>query len=67
MLKLKIDGMTCEHCVKAVSRAASRTPGVERVRSVDLKRGELVLEGSPDLGALVREIEGEGYSARLLE
>lgn len=67
MLKLKVDGMTCDHCVKAVSRAVSSTPGVTRVRSVDLKLGEVVLDGSPDVGVLVRAIEREGYSARLIE
>jgi copper chaperone len=66
MLKLKVDGMTCDHCVKAVTRAASGTPGVEKVRSVDLKSGEVLLDGSPDPAALVRAIAAAGYTAHPL-
>jgi len=66
MLKLKVDGMTCDHCVKTVTRAVSGTPGVEKVRSVDLKSGEVLLDGSPDLAALVRAIAAAGYTARAL-
>ncbi len=67
VLKMKVDGMTCDHCVTAVTRVVSRAAGVERVRGVDLKRGEVELEGAPDIGALVRALADEGYAARLLE
>jgi copper chaperone len=33
MLKLKVEGMTCNHCVMTVKKALSRVPGVERPRS----------------------------------
>jgi copper chaperone len=34
---IKIGGMTCEHCVKAVSNAISALPGVDKV-DVSLKK-----------------------------
>ena len=67
MLKLKVDGMTCDHCVKTVTRAVAGAPGVDGVRSVSLKQGEVVLDGSPDLGAVLKALADEGYAARLLD
>jgi len=67
MLKLKVDGMTCDHCVRAVTKAARASPGVARVVGVDLARGELVVEGSPDTAALIRAITAEGYTARPID
>jgi copper ion binding protein len=36
---LKVEGMSCQHCVAAVTEALSALPGVEKVK-VDLKKGE---------------------------
>lgn len=65
MLKLKIDGMSCDHCVRAVTRALTAVPGVEGVREVSLPRGEAIVDGTPDPAAAVRAVEAEGYAARL--
>jgi copper chaperone len=64
MVKLKVDGMTCGHCVQAVTRALSKVKGVERVASVDLQSGEAILEGSPDVAAAVLAVKDAGYVAR---
>jgi copper chaperone len=64
MLKLKVDGMTCGHCVQAVTKALARVKGVERVASVDLQSGEAVLEGSPDVAAALEAVKDAGYAAR---
>ena len=63
MIKLKVTGMTCGHCEMAVKKALSGVPGVERVVSVDRSRQEAVVDGAPDVGALVAAIEDEGYHA----
>jgi len=63
MIKLKVTGMTCGHCEMAVKKALSQVPGVEQVVSVDRSREEAVVEGSPDVSALVAAIEEEGYQA----
>lgn len=64
-MRIKIEGMTCGHCVKAVEKALSAVPGVSAVKEVSLERAEAVLEGSPDPQAVVAAIEEEGYQARV--
>ena len=39
MKTVKIKGMSCQHCVMAVTKALSGLPGVKDVQ-VDLKKGE---------------------------
>jgi copper chaperone CopZ len=39
-----VSGMTCGHCVQAVSAEVATVPGVESV-DVDLKSGRLVVTG----------------------
>jgi copper chaperone len=40
----RVTGMTCEHCVNAVTEEVSRVAGVERV-AVDLESGQLTVVG----------------------
>jgi len=47
-ITLKIEGMSCQHCVNAVSNALSSLPGVKKVK-VDLKKGEAKIEHEPDV------------------
>ena len=67
MIKLKVEGMSCGHCVQAVETALADIDGVEKVVEVSLERGEAVIQGTPDTAALVAAIEEEGYSAALME
>ena len=64
MTKLKIEGMSCQHCVKAVNEALTEVEGVDRVVRVDLDSGEAEVEGNADTAALIAAIEEEGYEAR---
>jgi len=48
MIELKIQGMSCMHCVKAVTEALSQVPGVTAVQGVSLERGAATVEGFPD-------------------
>ena len=61
--KLNVTGMTCDHCVRAVSEALAAVPGVSRVVEVNRERGEAVIEGSAALQDLVAAVEEEGYQA----
>ena len=63
MLHLKVSGMTCGHCVSAVSRAVRAVPGTEDV-AVDLDRGEVAVRGNPDPGAVRAAIAEEGYAVQ---
>ncbi len=63
MTKLKVGGMSCNHCVNAVTQALGAVPGVDRVTEVSLERGEAVVEGSADVALLVAAVEEEGFKA----
>ena len=62
-LVLKVDGMSCEHCVKAVKNAVGALPGIGSV-SVDLKAKTVTVEHDPaqaPVEAIKAEIEDQGY------
>jgi copper chaperone len=62
MKTLKIKGMSCQHCVKAVKKALEEIEGIDNV-SVDLARGEAVFDETRPVDAdLIREkVEKAGY------
>lgn len=63
MTQLKIEGMTCPHCVKAVSQALAAVDGVTKVVSVELDPASAEVEGNAQPAALIAAVEAEGYSA----
>jgi copper chaperone len=60
MLKLKVSGMTCGHCVSAVTKAVKSVPSVEEV-AVDLERGEVTVRGHANERAVREAIAEAGY------
>jgi copper chaperone len=58
----KVDGMSCEHCVKAITKAVSALPGVSDV-AVDLDAKTVTVEYDPALppDKIKTEIEDQGY------
>jgi copper chaperone len=65
MIKLKVTGMTCDHCVKTVTEALSKVAGVEKVVEVSRERNEAIVDGQPDESRLVAAVREEGYEAEL--
>jgi copper chaperone len=65
MVELNVEGMTCMHCVKAVTEALSEVPGVTKVQDVNLEKGTATVEGSPDREALVSAVKEAGYQAEV--
>ena len=65
MIELEIQGMTCMHCVKAVTEALSGVPGVTKVQDVNLEKGTAAVEGSPAPDALVAAVKEAGYQAEI--
>ncbi|TNF71556.1 MAG: heavy metal-binding protein [Acidobacteria bacterium] len=61
MIKLKIEGMSCDHCVRAVTKALTEVPGVTRVVEVSLDRGEAIVEGEAAIEQLAAAVREEGY------
>jgi copper chaperone len=62
MLKLIVTGMTCDHCVRAVTSALRKVPNVQSVQ-VRLATGDVDIEGDPDLSSALRAVREEGYDA----
>ena len=62
MRTIKIKGMSCEHCAKAVVKALSEIEGVTDAK-VDLSKGEASFEESNpiDDDVLRKRIEKAGY------
>lgn len=64
-LTLKIEGMTCGHCERAVRGALEGVAGVRSV-NVDLRGGTATVDRDPTAAsdqALVAAVEEEGYAA----
>lgn len=61
MLRLRVSGMTCGHCVSAVTSAV-RTIEQAAAVSVDLSSGAVDVHGDPDGAAIIRAIANAGYS-----
>ncbi|MDR0876138.1 MAG: copper chaperone CopZ [Clostridiales Family XIII bacterium] len=60
---IKVEGMSCEHCVNAVSGAVSAVDGVDSV-DVDLAAGTATVTYDPDKTTLAQigsEIEDQGF------
>ncbi|MHB1566334.1 MAG: CopZ family metallochaperone [Acidiferrobacter sp.] len=62
---LRITGMTCAHCVAAVTKALQSVPGVASA-DVNLERQEGVITGSVEVKQLIKAIEDEGYQAEIV-
>ncbi len=65
--RLKIDGMTCGHCVQAVEKALHNQPGV-RSATVHLESGAAEVEYEETAVApeqLIAAVEEEGYTAAI--
>ena len=60
--ELRIDGMTCGHCVAGVKKALEAVPGVESAE-VSLAQGRASVRGTAELPALVEAVVEEGYEA----
>ncbi|MGI9032137.1 MAG: heavy-metal-associated domain-containing protein [Acidimicrobiales bacterium] len=60
-----VNGMTCDHCVKAVSTEVGKVAGVTDV-AVDLASGQVTVtaENEPDPAAVRAAVEEAGYEMK---
>lgn len=63
---LTIDGMTCGHCVQAVTKALAGVPGVA-VRSVVVGRAEITAPDGLTVARAVNALDEAGYAATASE
>ncbi len=63
MEKIKIQGMSCQHCVMSVTKALGALPGVKNLK-VDLVKGEATFENTQKLAQeeIRRAVEDAGYT-----
>lgn len=59
---IKVKGMSCMHCVKAITKALEEIQGVDRVQ-VDLNSGEVTFEEAAplDAGILQDKVKKAGF------
>jgi len=64
-IELSITGMTCDHCVHAVTNAVQEVPGVKSAK-VSLEENAAVVQGDDlDLAKILAAISEEGYEGAL--
>ncbi|MCZ2108084.1 MAG: heavy-metal-associated domain-containing protein [Dehalococcoidia bacterium] len=62
-IQFNIEGMTCDHCVRAVTTALKDTPGVTAA-TVSLESKSAVVEGDNiDIQKAIEAVAEEGYTA----
>jgi copper chaperone len=56
----EVPGMSCGHCVAAITSAVTGLPGVTAV-NVELARAEVRVDGTPNPAAVTAAIQEAGY------
>ncbi|TDV65815.1 heavy-metal-associated domain-containing protein [Pseudomonas sp. LP_7_YM] len=64
MQVFNVQGMTCGHCVKAVTNAIKAQDPAADVQ-IDLGKGEVKVQSQLATEQVIGLIEGEGYSAKV--
>lgn len=60
MIRYKVRGMSCGHCVDTVTKAVKGVDGRANV-VVDLPNGEVQVSSETDAGAIASAIKSAGY------
>jgi copper chaperone len=60
-MELRVDGMTCEGCVKAVTKAVQRIAPDARV-DIDLAAGTVTIDAAVPSGQFAAAIEAAGFA-----
>jgi len=63
-LAFDVPGMTCDHCVRAVTDELSKITGVTRV-DVDLDTKRVIVDGTDDADAVRAAVDDAGYDAAI--
>ncbi|WP_229732262.1 heavy-metal-associated domain-containing protein [Pseudomonas sp. N040] len=65
ILTFKVEGMSCQHCVRAITGAIQALDGAAQV-TVDLTAGQVEVGSTLDQGELLRLLDEQGYPAQPL-
>lgn len=61
MIQFNVEGMSCQHCVAAVTRAIQEHDAAAQVQ-VDLSAGRVTVESSQSVDVLKAAIDDAGYT-----
>jgi copper chaperone len=64
-MRIVVDGMTCDHCVRAITKAIHAIDANARV-DVDIKASTVTIDGDVDPALAKAAIESEGYRVTLV-
>lgn len=64
-MRLHVDNMSCQHCVRSVTKAMQQLDPAAEVR-VDLAQQQVELQGQIAAEAAIAALAEEGYPASLL-
>jgi len=60
-MEFQVEGMSCQHCVAAVTRAIHEIDAAAKVQ-IDLEQGKVVVASSKTVDDLKEAIDEAGYS-----
>ncbi len=58
----KVTGMTCGHCAGTVAKAAQAAAPAAQIQ-VDVRKGQIVVDGPHDPDRVIAAIQAAGYGA----
>jgi copper chaperone len=61
MIELKVEGMSCQHCVSAITQAVQDVDGSASVK-VELAEGRISVNSNSSRDAVAAAIEDAGYT-----
>jgi len=64
---VKIDGMTCEHCIRRIERALNSLDGVVAKISLKEKKATLTLTKEVENQVIIDAIEEAGYDVKSIK
>lgn len=65
MQRFNVQGMTCAHCVRAITQALQSSDPAADVK-VDLASGEVRVESTLTAEAIISLISAEGYAVQVI-
>jgi len=60
MTRIKVKGMSCQHCVESTRKALETIPGISNIQ-IDLAKGEAAFDGQVDIQTVQKAIAGIGF------
>jgi copper chaperone len=66
--KVKVEDMSCGHCVAAIQGSVKRIPGVSEVdANLETKIVTVSFEADPDQGAVLSAVRDAGYTPEVID